>query len=206
MRRPVLFLFALGLAALVFAPGEAKSTVEEQRARLPPPADCSDPVEGAWLALTYTAKQGMWYEETLNVHREAPGSNKLKGTMLSHFWRGSPTDQKPPACTIGQLEALVRMPDADGTIDAKGFIEFGAHSWVLDKTFCGTHWGTYYPDHYSGTIDPARQEFQSVNNDGGEIVNEPTVFRRVSCFDKPHGTGVSVKPPEYEPKRRGCGR
>jgi hypothetical protein len=39
----------------------------------------------------------------------------------------------------------------------------------------------YRPDHFTGTIDPAIQEFQSVNNDGGRAVNDPMVFRRIAC-------------------------
>ena len=34
------------LGALVLLPSVAPATVEEQRARLPPPATCQDPIEG----------------------------------------------------------------------------------------------------------------------------------------------------------------
>jgi hypothetical protein len=205
-RRPVLALSAAGLVAvLLFASSPAPGSVEEQRARLPPPAaDCSDPVEGVWLALTYAGFQSTWYEETLNVRRKAPGSPQLEGIMTAHFWRGSPTDKAPPPCGLLGVEATVIMPDATGKAEGQN-IEFGATKYKWDKIACGRP-GIYNPDHYSGTIDPALQEFQSVNNDGGEMVNEPTVFRRISCSQNPGKTGIGVRPPEYQPKRHACSR
>ena len=205
LRRPVLALSVAVFAALVFAPAAAPGSVEEQRARLPPAAaDCSDPVEGVWLSLTYAGFQSTWNEETLNVQRVSPGSTQLKGYMSAHFWSGSDKDKTPPGCGVLGVEAVVSMPDATGKVDGQN-IEFGATKYKWDKIICGRP-GLYYPDHYSGTIDPARMEFQSVNNDGGEMVNEPTVFRRVSCSQSAGHTGIGIKPPEYAPKRHACGK
>jgi hypothetical protein len=47
----------------------------------------------------------------------------------------------------------------------------------------------YHPDHFTGTIDPQREEFQSVNNDGGRAVNDPMVFRRIGCVDQAGSAG-----------------
>jgi hypothetical protein len=124
--------------------------------------------------------------------------------MTAHFWRGSPTDKTPPPCGFTSVEATVSMPDATGKVDGQ-HIEFGATHYKWDKIACGRP-GIYNPDHYSGTIDPARMEFQSVNNDGGEMVNEPTVFRRVSCSESAGKLAIGIKPPEYAPKRHACGK
>jgi hypothetical protein len=194
------------MLAVVLWPSAAPATVEEQRARLPPAADCADPVEGMWLAIMYTEQREEWYEYSIDVKRVAPGSNQLKGEMTSHFWHGGAGDQKPPACNpIAGYEAVVKMPNATGSISPKGELLFGATTWRLDKMVCGVSRILYNPDHFSGTIDPVRQEFQSVNNDGGNAVNEPAVFRRVSCFDSPRKVGVDVKPPDYAPPKKGCG-
>ncbi len=69
------------------------------------------------------------------------------------------------------------MP-AEGTVrDLR--IDFGGTSWQNDQTFCGSPTRSYYPDVFSGIIDPDIKEFQSVNNDGGPMVNYPTVFLRI---------------------------
>src|SRR5688572_24465640 len=44
---------ALGLLASVASPSPVAATIEEQRARLPPPAECPDDVEGTWMAIRY---------------------------------------------------------------------------------------------------------------------------------------------------------
>jgi len=53
--RLVLFVGVAG--ALVLRAGEAPGTVAEQRARLPPPAECPHPVEGMWKALVYSLEE-----------------------------------------------------------------------------------------------------------------------------------------------------
>jgi hypothetical protein len=108
------------------------------------------------------------------------------------------------------MELIVKMPNATGKLDGLN-LTFGAKEWHVDKTICGSMNGTYFPDNFSGTIDTKINEFQSVNNDGGSAVNEPVVFRRISCFD-PSSTGQyngPVKPPDFEPPKKGffrCGK
>jgi hypothetical protein len=208
-RRRALSLLVLALLAVVLFPREVRGTVEEQRARLPPAADCADTVEGTWLGLRYTDWRGEWYEYTLNVRRAAPGSVDLVGEDYSHFWRGNPSDSHPPACRPGGMELVVKMPNAKGKLDGLA-LSFGASTWSMDREVCGSLHGKYYPDNFSGTIDTTINEFQSVNNDGGSAINEPVVFRRVRCFDKqqPAAPMGPVIPPAYEPPKRGihCGK
>ncbi len=91
-----------------------------------------------------------------------------------------------------------------------GRIQFWGTSWRPEQSFCGPmlRAGQYNLDHFSGTIDPTLQEFQSVNNDGGRSVNDPTVFRRVRCLEQPPVARLSVAPPPFAPPRRaaGCSR
>jgi len=213
-RRKVLALMVLGGLGLVVYPHPADGTVEEQRARLPPPQECTDPVEGVWMALKYTEGWHEWYEFSLQIHRVDPDKPDLKGEITSHFWRGDKKDEKPPVCRpgSGQFELVVKMP-ATGTLEAtpKGDrVVFGSTSFTIDKVICGGNFGRYNPDNFSGTIDPALQEFQSVNNDGGKSINDPHVFRRVKCFEQPRkDPKLNVKPPAFAPVPKkatgGCG-
>jgi hypothetical protein len=216
MRSPVRPLLVGAVAAVVatgvLAPRSTGATVEEQRARLPPPATCPDKVEGTWLALNYDRPYNEWYDRTLVIRRSAPrmlgdGPGALEGDSLAHFWTGGERDEKPPGCSPGRYEAVVKMP-ARGSVDKDGKVTFGATSYTFDRVVCGNP-GSYNPDNYSGKIDPDRQEFQSVNNDGGRAVNEPLVFRRVRCLDTPGPTSQrgagKAPPPAFAPPKRAWG-
>jgi hypothetical protein len=189
------------------APSAAQATVAEQRARLPPPAECEDPVEGIWRAHQYESNRGEWYIFTLEIHRAKPGAPELTGTVRSEYWSGTPKDQEPPACNSGgyHFHHIVHMP-GKGTLRTAD-VFFGGTSYTWEKDVCGTGHGGYNPDRFTGTIDATIQEFQSVNNDGGAAVNVPTVFRRIHCFDEagpPPQPTVNVTPPRlFKPKARG---
>jgi hypothetical protein len=197
------------LLALWLAPRCAAATVAEQRARLPPPAECEDPVEGIWRAHQFEARRGEWYIFTLEIRRVKPGALELTGTVLSEYWSGGPQDQQPPACNTGgyRFHHKVRMP-AKGTLRETN-VFFGGTSYSWEEDVCRTGHGGYNPDRFTGKIDPAIQEFQSVNNDGGAAVNVPSVFRRIRCFDEagpPPQPTVKVEPPRlFKPKRGGGG-
>jgi hypothetical protein len=139
---------------------------------------------------------------TLVVRRATPGG-ALRGAIRAHYWRGDAAKPTPPACAPGGREATVLMTDATGRVDGQS-IAFGATTYTVAAVACGPA-PRYAPDHYSGVVDPALLEFQSVNN-AGPMVNEPTLFRRVSCSTSLAQIGVGAAPPEYTPKRRGCGR
>jgi hypothetical protein len=201
--RRVYFLLAM---AIVLAPLVAPATIEEQRARLPPPATCDDPVEGVWRSHQYNARFGDWGVFTLTVRRSAPGANTLVGTIHSHSWSGGPAQSEPPRCSPGIRHWTVQM-SAAGTWDpSRRAIEFWGTRWWIESIQC-ERWATYNLDHFSGLIDPAIQEFQSVNNDGGRSVNEPRVFRRIQCLGDLSAPHPSVAPPPFRPpSRSGCAR
>lgn len=200
--RRYLIVLSLAVAGAFIFPRIAPATIAEQRARLPPPAECDDEVAGIWKSHAWYPGHQQWYIFTLNVYR-AETEGQLTGTVHSHYWSGTPATEEPPPCRPGGYHQTVIMP-ADGTVDGMR-IEFGGTSWQLEQTFCGPAAVNYYPDRFSGVIDPELQEFQSVNNDGGPMVDYPTVFRRISCFESgPTTPPVIVAPPEFYPDS-GCG-
>jgi hypothetical protein len=204
-------LFALvvcSMAALVLFPMTLRATVEEQRARLPPPASCPDAVEGVWMSHKFDPRFWDWYVFTLRIRRSAPGAQTLVGDIQSHYWDGGPDDPQPPAaCRPGMQHQTVFMT-AQG-IANNGRIEFWGTSWRPEQSLCGAApvAGQYNLDHFSGTIDANLQEFQSVNNDGGRSINDPTVFRRIRCLDPGPAARLTIAPPPFAPPRHaaGCG-
>lgn len=161
--------------------GLGGNTVEGQRALLPSAATCKDPIVGTWQSLKYNPALGEWVQFSLAVHRGAGGA--LTGTILSHTWSGGAFDRVPPACTRGAFDMTVSMP-ASGRDDGRGGITFGSSRYTILSMKCYAPENTYAPDSFSGKIDAARQEFQSVNNDGANDIDAPYVFRRTGCLDE----------------------
>jgi hypothetical protein len=191
----------VGLLLLLEVPRAFAGTIAEQRQRLPPPAKCTDPVAGVWRSHTYDEQYGEWNSFTLQIHRDPAEPTRLVGEIHNHSWFGPSTEVQPGPCA-GALRYEVSM-DALGTLSGLD-LEFGGQgAWRLDKVLCGSFDGGYNLDHFTGTIDPAIQEFQSVNNDGGSALNVPTVFRRISCFDDPIAH-PRVDPPPFLPPSSGC--
>ncbi|MDP3273971.1 MAG: hypothetical protein Q8Q09_02170 [Deltaproteobacteria bacterium] len=206
-------IVAAAMVGAVMFPQVLHGSIEEQRARLPPAATCQDPVEGVWMARVFHQPGLDWYIYTLEIHRTAPGASTLTGELHARFWNGPRNVFEPQPCTPGALDRTVFMTGAGR---ANGLdVDFYGTSWRPETLNCGPagsmQWISYNLDHFSGRIDPAIQEFQSVNNDGGEAVNEPSVFRRIRCFDGPSGPSqrpnVTVSaPPLMPPQRAGCAR
>ena len=198
----------VSFAAVWLVPALAPATIEEQRRRLPPPAECDDLVAGVWRSHQYDPRYGDWTIFTLHVRRVAAGSDELVGTILNHSWDSGPEQEEPPQCSGGGTQWMVSM-DARGRIHPDGRIELGGvGAWRLDQVLCVRGPYAYNLDNFSGVIDPALNEFQSVNNDGGRSVNDPTLFRRVSCFEPPPAPHVRPIPPPFYPDMDtgGCGR
>ena len=199
-------------AALLFVAGSmlpprlaAPSTVAEQRARLPPPAKCTDPIAGVWKSHDYRTDRRMWTEFTIEIRRVADDETALAGTITNHTWDGTEADVQPGPCGIDQLRTVISM-DAQGRVEGDDLSFGGVGKWRLDRQVCGDFDYGYNLDHFTGVVDHQIEEFQSVNNDGGVSVNEPTVFRRVRCFDSPVATANPVARPPFQPPRAsGCG-
>ncbi|MEO8877027.1 MAG: hypothetical protein ABI461_15655 [Polyangiaceae bacterium] len=154
-------------------------SIEGQRALLPKAAVCTDPITGRWEALKYNPLRSDWVHFMLTVHREGA---VVSGTILSHTWSGGPRDSAPPACEPGGYDLTVSMNARGGTSGER--ITFGASHFSIVFSKCPMTVVDYVPDQFSGTIDPGRQEFQSLNNDGVVDINQPYVFRRTGCVDQ----------------------
>jgi hypothetical protein len=182
-------------------------TVAEQRARLPPPAQCEDAVTGTWKSHDFRPHREVWEVFTLEIRRK-DGSDALVGTIHNQFWYGGPEDSEPGPCE-GVLHAEVSM-DAEGRVDGPRIRFHGVGQWRLDAVRCGDKDGGYVLDDFSGEIDPERLEFQSLANDGIVAINEPTVFRRIGCLpEQASAPQVVVTPPSFYPppeeRAGGCG-
>jgi hypothetical protein len=162
---------------LLGSAGYLPSSVEVQRAMLPPAADCDDPVAGTWRAKRYSGVWREWVTFTLVITR-ADGDD-LEGSILAHTWAGDPMDREPGPCLPGMHDYVVRMTGRGSYVG--GRVRFGARSFRVARARCPMPGFDYNPDNFSGVLDLSLNEFQSVNNDGGRDVNTPYVFRRVSC-------------------------
>ena len=203
--RPTALLGVAGLFALLVLPRVAPATVAEQRARLPPPKACDDPVAGVWMSHQYAPRRGTWDQFTLTIRRDAPGSARLVGTIHNHVWGGGPNDEQPPPCDR-QLDVVVRM-SAEGEAEGQK-LRFDALDWTVETVICRTS-GGYDLDHFSGTIDPALQEFQSINTYAEGTLTEATVFRRIRCLDEAEPSSSPpppslAPPPPFQPPSSGC--
>jgi len=202
-------LLATLTLGLLLDPALGRATIEEQRARLPPPAtECGDPVSGQWRAHVFYRHVMQWYVFVLDIERGE--GELLSGSIHAEFWNGGENDQQAPLCDSWVHRGAVLEP-ASG--EAKGLaIRFDATSWT-DERACGVATSGYLLDRFSGTIDPERMEFQSLlNADAPEWRDVPTVFRRVRCpevavDDDTNDPKIVVRPPPYEPPEReqGCG-
>ncbi len=211
-RRRVLVALVGAVAGLCLWPSLLPATVEEQRARLPPPATCQDPLSGVWMSHKYETPFDEWMIFTLSVHRDprgaaaplargAPGRVALTGQIEAHAWFGAgPRGSAPPPCGPGIHHWTVMMT-AEGYADGDR-IEYWGTRWRVSNVFCGPRSFGYNLDHFSGRINAEIQEFQSVNNDGGRAINDPTVFRRVRCHEPPSPPHPVVTPPAFQPPRR----
>jgi hypothetical protein len=208
LRRALAGAALAGFVLTTWAPGRGQaSTVAEQRARLPPPAACKDPIAGVWKSHSYDERFRDWTVFTLEINRATAGKDEFEGRITNHSWVAEPHESSPPPCR-GELRYVISM-DAKGSF-TDGRIDFwGVGTWNLDDVPCGRWNMGYNLDHFSGQIDPELMEFQSVNNDGGRAVNDPVVFRRVHCND---GEGLDdqprvivAPPPFYPPEDEGGG-
>ncbi|MBL8604848.1 MAG: hypothetical protein JNK72_23170 [Myxococcales bacterium] len=199
-------LTVAAMSAAVLWPRELTATIEEQRARLPPPpppGQCPNPIEGVWKSLRWYPGNAAWYSFELEIHMQG---NRLTGRINAHSWDTPPNRPEPGPCT-GDLSHWLVVQTAEGSVDGMR-LDFAANRWAVGQVFCGSRPYAYNLDHFRGVIDPSIQEFQSVNNDGGLQIDEPTVFRRIRCFEPPTVPHPVVEPPNFQPPRRrmGCSR
>ena len=198
--RPTTVATAAILIAMIVRVPEAPATVAEQRARLPPPADCGDKVEGKWKALVFQPVGSSWYEWTLEIYQDDKDETILTGTTYVDVWTGDADHPEPGPCLGNRKKG--KMAGSGSFVD--GVVAFNGGPFELIENLCGDYIG-YNPDNFSGKLEPELQEFQSVNNDGGISVNQPVVFRRIGCFDpanEPKEPSEHVEKPAFYPKKK----
>jgi hypothetical protein len=181
--------------------GPVGATIQEQRARLPPPARCEDPVEGIWKSHKYDPRFNDWTIFSLEIRRVQGSETELRGTITNELWEGSPQDQEPGPCR-GRSHWVVSM-DGRGWVRDNRIFFGGQGQWRLDRVLCNRGPYGYNLDNFSGEIDAELQEFQSRNNDGGRDIDVPYVFRRIRCFEPGSVPHVEVDPPPFLPQRSG---
>jgi len=187
---------------VITAARDAPATIEEQRARLPPAAECSSPMAGRWRSLNFNEYEGAWYQFTLEIREDPRDSSLLTGEIFVDTWDGVATTAEPPVPCIRRSKGKM---NGHGTFK-HGEVFFGGSDYRRTEQVCGPTVG-YNPDQFTGKLDTERQEFQAVNNDGGIMVNAPTVFRRIGCFEQDgrKSPDSDVTPPPFFPKRTsGC--
>ena len=195
---------AVLLLAMTIRLPEAPATVAEQRARLPPAAECESEVAGKWKGIVYSRNTASWYEYTMEVRHVEGSETALTGVIVVDTWFGGPEQAEPGACD-GRRRVKGKMAGSGSFVG--GQVQFGGGAFELTEVICGDRVAIdYNPDQFTGRIEKERQEFQSVNNDGGAAVNEPTVFRRIGCFDdEQRQNPEAVPPPPFFPARRESG-
>ena len=211
-RRRVRYLLgAATVLGVMLWPRNAPATIAEQRARLPPAAECADEnVAGVWRSHTYhPGWMAEWSVFTLVIRRSPNDPEQLVGQISNHFWHGGSQDEEPPPCRPGGYERTVEFAGRGYVRNGNEIFFGGVGQWRETSSVCGYSGGGYNLDNFSGVIDPSILEFQSVNNDGGIAVNDPIVFRRIRCppMRSAESPTVSLAPPAFYPERRGgCGR
>ncbi len=145
--------------ALTLGPALAPATIEEQRQRLPPPAEAcgDDPIAGVWQAHVYYAHVGQWYMTRIEIERDRgdPSGERLVGSIYSEFWDGGPSDSQPPACDGPGERAAVNERAAGRATGLQ--LQVDALDWA-DAQVCGPTSFGYLLDHFSGTVDVERME------------------------------------------------
>jgi hypothetical protein len=119
-------LAARGCAVAWLLPGRGFGTIEEQRARLPPAAECDDErVAGLWRCQIYEENYVEWSTFTLNITRDPGDPSQLRGTISNHGWDGGPGDAMPPTCDRQSGGEWSVSMDALGTVRNEHEIAFG---------------------------------------------------------------------------------
>lgn len=153
---------------------------------LPEAIDCPDPVVGTWVSREHYPEHHDWYRFELKVSRDSADPTRLRGAIVSRSWSGGASLSIPALCPESEEETesfdwTVSM-NASGLYD-DGRVSFDGRSKRVDGTRCGPafHPWRYNIDHFAGKLVEGGRFLQAVNNDGDRAVDEPHLFRRVSC-------------------------
>lgn len=155
------------------AAGALGNSSAGDRALLPSFGMCSDPVVGTWRSQKYRA--GEWVRFILRVERDG---ERVRGTITSRIWTGSPADPRPRCGAFGFDNTWVM--DATGRWNGSQLTFESSRARLVEQHCAGSGQG-YAPDNFRGTVDPMRDTYAAINNDGAYDIDEPYTFRRTSC-------------------------
>jgi hypothetical protein len=160
----------------------APATVAEQRARLPPAAECRDPLAGVWRAHLYRPNEGRWAINTMEL-RWSADHTKLLSSYENHFWNGGPDDGEPPPCRPG-LYRRISSSTGEGSF-AAGILKVRGTQLGPDRAVCGSATFQRALGVLEGTLDPEGNEFRSQMSSRFGVY--PIVWRRIRCLDDATG-------------------
>jgi len=180
------------VAAALFLTGSAPATVAEQRQRLPPPAECSDPIAGVWRAHIYHADRQRWSLNTMELSWNA-GRTKLTSFYENQYWSGGPEDSEPPQppCRAGQFRRKATST-GEGTYSGTELEVRGTKLGSVEH-LCGSTKFTRALGTLTGTVDHERNEFRSEMTSRFGI--DPIIWRRIRCVGEAAPTLVTPPPP-----------
>lgn len=190
-------LATMGLAALIasiFAPAIAPATVTEQRQRLPPPAECDDPVEGVWRAHAFRPDRGSWFINTMEL-RWNEDRSKLLSKYENHHWSGGPDDSEPPACRAGLYRRKAYSTGEGSYVGGK--LEVRGTKLGPDESVCGNTKFTRALGTLTGTLDREKNEFRSEMQ--SRFGSHPIIWRRIRCLEEPKAKLAPPPPPPPVP-------
>ena len=150
---------------------------------LPEAIDCDDPVIGTWVSREHYPEHGDWYRFELVVRRDERDPGQLLGVVTSRSWSGTSDRLLPGVCSSDEasFDWSVRM-SAVGVFDGSK-LSFDGRGLDVEGTRCGPTFqaSRYNIDHFTGHLLEGGRYLTAVNNDGDRAVDEPHVFRRISC-------------------------
>lgn len=134
---------------------------------------CPDPVVGLWVARRYDGVK--WYEHRLRFDR--PGG-RLTCAQESRSWYGDATTVAPPPCPRGGVSYhLVYLTCAP--VERPPALDVRSLTILSESHTCDVEFPGYNLDHFTGALHA--NTWTSSNNDGGDDVDKPYTFRRLSC-------------------------
>lgn len=185
-------------------------TLQDQRSRLPPAVTCGDPVEGVWMSHRYYAHALDWYITQFHVRRVPGRPGELTGHIVAEHFNTGPDQPAPQPCDVFPgYHRRVMDATARGTWnETTRQITYQGVQLGTERVICGEPAAGYGFFVFTGTIDPALQEFNADVGSTNWTGSTPTVFRRIQCFDgtqPPVVTPQVVMPPPLRPgSRSGC--
>ena len=151
---------------------------------LPSTVECADPVVGTWVSREHYPDFYDWYRFELTIRHDPRNPSQLVGSIGSRSWSGGPEHGVPASCLGEEIQSFdwsVRM-SAVGSFDGNA-VSLDGRGLNVEGTRCGPRFEShrYNLDHFSGQLVQGGRFLQAVNNDGDRAVDEPHLFRRVSC-------------------------